>query len=413
MSDLWTSREKARKRAKEIGGKVVDLGKGLPVRWAVVPKDPAEKVADTYVQTVSNKTVVISSKFFKTRQEAREFAKGVKNPVTIDHAKTPDGKDKGETVIKDLSRHGERWEVVFEKESTVASEEDMKIYRSISDNYREAISKCEAAAVGNDGEDKKEEPIIIITPGNLSITTADGETFPVSRQDDIFKEVMQMISDNDTDGAIALIKQGIKADVVVDLGDELKVLDGSLYWYGIKQESSIAKRILSDIEAGTFDERYAKFMTKLMHNPSYKAVEMLYDFLEENHFKILEDGNFEAFKGVQKTENGWRDWKTGLVPNYIGMVVSMPRNMVEDNPSISCSYGLHIGPFDYAQNYGTVLTVSVDPADVVSVPYNYENRKCRCCRYTVLDGPEERPVHIPPVLVVGKKGEWLEGVWLD
>lgn len=222
-----------------------------------------------------------------------------------------------------------------------------------------------------------------------------------------------MISDNDTDGAIALIKQGIKADVVVDLGDELKVLDGSLYWYGIKQESSIAKRILSDIEAGTFDERYAKFMTKLMHNPSYKAVEMLYDFLEENHFKILEDGNFEAFKGVQKTENGWRDWKTGLVPNYIGMVVSMPRNMVEDNPSISCSYGLHIGPFDYAQNYGTVLTVSVDPADVVSVPYNYENRKCRCCRYTVLDGPEERPVHIPPVLVVGKKGEWLEGVWLD
>ena len=192
----------------------------------------------------------------------------------------------------------------------------------------------------------------------------------------------------------------------------MKLLDGILYWHGIKQESGIARRIVSDIETGKFDNRYVEFMRKLMLNPSYKSVEMLYDFLEHNKFEILENGNILAYKGLKRTENGPRDWFTGLVPNWANTTVTMPRNMVEDDPTKACSQGLHIASKEYARDYGNVVEVSVDPADIVSVPYNYNNKKCRCCRYEVLTG-KEKPAGAPDVIVVGVRGAILDEIYLD
>lgn len=408
MSDLFKSRADARVSAASRGMKVVDRGVSPAVlaegRWMVVPKDSIgaspEKTISFDMETYPAPT---ASMFFASRGEARAFSKTVQNAKIIDHAKTTAGHDKEEGVVKDLGKRGKRWEVVF-----VVS--DVEVSVTVPQLPEPTPVPIKISVV----DDTKADPIVIMTPGNVSITLPDGTIHTLGSNSEIFNDVGMLLLNNKIDEAVALIEAGIaaKAEVAIDLGPDMKLLDGILYWHGIKQESGIARRIVSDIETGKFDNRYVEFMRKLMLNPSYKSVEMLYDFLEHNKFEILENGNILAYKGLKRTENGPRDWFTGLVPNWANTTVTMPRNMVEDDPTKACSQGLHIASKEYARDYGNVVEVSVDPADIVSVPYNYNNKKCRCCRYEVLTG-KEKPAGAPDVIVVGVRGAILDEIYLD
>ena len=408
MSDLFKSRADARVCAASRGMKVVDRGVSPAVlaegRWMVVPKDSIgaspEKTISFDMETYPAPT---ASMFFASRGEARAFSKTVQNAKIIHHAKTTAGNDKEEGVVKDLGKRGKRWEVVF-----VVS--DVEVSVTVPQLPEPTPVPIKISVV----DDTKADPIVIMTPGNVSITLPDGTIHTLGSNSEIFNDVGMLLLNNKIDEAVALIEAGIaaKAEVAIDLGPDMKLLDGILYWHGIKQESGIARRIVSDIETGKFDNRYVEFMRKLMLNPSYKSVEMLYDFLEHNKFEILENGNILAYKGLKRTENGPRDWFTGLVPNWANTTVTMPRNMVEDDPTKACSQGLHIASKEYARDYGNVVEVSVDPADIVSVPYNYNNKKCRCCRYEVLTG-KEKPAGAPDVIVVGVRGAILDEIYLD
>lgn len=408
MSNLFKSRADARVCAASRGMKVVDRGVSPAVlaegRWMVVPKDSIgaspEKTISFDMETYPAPT---ASMFFASRGEARAFSKTVQNAKIIDHAKTTAGHDKEEGVVKDLGKRGKRWEVVF-----VVS--DVEVSVTVPQLPEPTPVPIKISVV----DDTKADPIVIMTPGNVSITLPDGTIHTLGSNSEIFNDVGMLLLNNKIDEAVALIEAGIaaKAEVAIDLGPDMKLLDGILYWHGIKQESGIARRIVSDIETGKFDNRYVEFMRKLMLNPSYKSVEMLYDFLEHNKFEILENGNILAYKGLKRTENGPRDWFTGLVPNWANTTVTMPRNMVEDDPTKACSQGLHIASKEYARDYGNVVEVSVDPADIVSVPYNYNNKKCRCCRYEVLTG-KEKPAGAPDVIVVGVRGAILDEIYLD
>lgn len=409
MNNLFKSRADARACAAICGMRVVDRGVSPAVlaegRWMVVPRGSqgASKPPEVDMSFTSEAVPAQSSMFFASRGEARAFSKTVQNVKIIDHAKTPDGCDKHEGVVKDLGKRGKRWEVVF-----VVS--DVEVSVTVPQLPEPTSVPINISVV----DDTKADPIVIMTPGNVSITLADGTIHTLGSNSEIFNDVGMLLLNNKIDEAVALIEAGIsaKAEVAIDLGPDMKLLDGVLYWHGIKQESGIARRIVSDIEAGKFDNRYVEFMRKLMLNPSYKSVEMLYDFLEHNKFTILENGNILAYKGLKRTEHGPRDWYTGLVPNWANTTVTMPRNMVEDDPTKACSQGLHIASAEYARDYGNVVEVSVDPADIVSVPYNYNNKKCRCCRYQVLTG-KEKPEGAPDVIVVGVKGAILDEIYLD
>jgi hypothetical protein len=64
----------------------------------------------------------------------------------------------------------------------------------------------------------------------------------------------------------------------------------------------------------------------------------------------------------------------------------MDREKVTHDPHITCSQGLHAANWDYANNFyggGIMLALKVNPADVVSVPVDYNNSKIRVCRYFV------------------------------
>jgi hypothetical protein len=65
---------------------------------------------------------------------------------------------------------------------------------------------------------------------------------------------------------------------------------------------------------------------------------------------------------------------------------------VDDDANSACSFGLHVGTWDYASTFGhgATLTVRVDPANVVSVPHDCNTQKIRTCEYDVIATAEAK-----------------------
>jgi hypothetical protein len=80
------------------------------------------------------------------------------------------------------------------------------------------------------------------------------------------------------------------------------------------------------------------------------------------------------------------DVHSGTMLNAPGCVVEMERNRVDDNKDNTCSTGLHFCGMSYLNHFGGERTVivKVNPADVVSIPSDYNGAKGRACRYEVV-----------------------------
>lgn len=261
------------------------------------------------------------------------------------------------------------------------------------------------------------DPVVVIFGSMIQIITRE-ETYTIESDDNeaLYKEVFARVGANDFDGAIQLIKDAEKESSegyeVLDEENHLVMFDGELFYYGVHLTSTIAKRIEKDAAEGTLDDRYIKFLVRLLRNPSAKSVEMLYDFMQANDIDILPDGRIKCFRGVTQLPDGsCVDYHSGKVPQYEGCFISMPRNFVEDNPEVACSHGLHCASAEYAKGYGVLTEVAVDPADVVSVPYDYDFAKCRCCRFEILMAPAKRTEGIPNEYVVDRDGNVIEEIF--
>lgn len=262
-----------------------------------------------------------------------------------------------------------------------------------------------------------DDPMVVIFGSMIQIITRE-DTYTVESEDNeaLYKEVFARVGANDFDGAIQLIKDAEKESgegyEVLDEENHLVMFDGELFYYGVHLTSTIAKRIEKDAAEGTLDDRYIKFLVRLLRNPSAKSVEMLYDFMQANDIDILPDGRIKCFRGVTQLPDGsCVDYHSGKVPQYEGCFISMPRNFVEDNPEVACSHGLHCASAEYAKGYGVLTEVAVDPADVVSVPYDYDFAKCRCCRFEILTAPAKRTEGIPNEYVVDRDGNVIEEIF--
>jgi hypothetical protein len=128
-----------------------------------------------------------------------------------------------------------------------------------------------------------------------------------------------------------------------------------------------------------------KFITKLNLNPSSRAVNELYAFLEHKFLPITNNGNFLAYKALR---SNYTDVHSGKFDNSVGNVLEMPRNKVDDNKENGCSYGFHAGTLEYARGFrpmdGKLVLVEINPADVVSIPLDCECQKLRTCKYMVV-----------------------------
>lgn len=169
-------------------------------------------------------------------------------------------------------------------------------------------------------------------------------------------------------------------------GSEVKVNGNPIY-------GRLVDRLVGALKTGN-DQRLGSLMAftdKLYQNPSYKAVNGTFHFLEAMDIEIDDDGYIIAYKKVTKD---YKDCYTNSIDNSVGKVVSMPRYMVEDDPSKTCSAGLHVCSISYLRHYSgeRILKVLINPMNVVSVPEDYYGvdqdgqvrAKMRVCEYTVL-----------------------------
>lgn len=188
-------------------------------------------------------------------------------------------------------------------------------------------------------------------------------------------------------------------DAFAKLSDRVTVEHGEVLMDGKPCEPVISRQILRLLDEGAPVEPLVKFMERLDANPSQHSRAQAFAWFNNHDFPIDDDGGVIAYKGVAgNATDGYvscasgQAWVNGVehngqIPNAVGDIVTMPRSEVADNPAASCSVGLHVGTYAYAQSYarGAMLEVKVDPADVVSVPHDAAGEKIRVCKYEVLD----------------------------
>jgi len=213
----------------------------------------------------------------------------------------------------------------------------------------------------------------------------DGKEYSINAGNSSFSKALEAYNAKDWESFIYIVNPEIRLKSLYASYEGIEVKDGNLYVFGDPIHSTIAKRVISFIEHGLDCVHLFKFILKLNMNPSKRAVDELYTFLEHRALPVTDNGNFLAYKAVRAD---YTDKYTGKFLNTIDSVLEMPRNKVDDNKENGCSYGFHAGSVDYAKNFmdrdGHLMLVEINPADVVSIPTDCQFQKLRTCKYKVV-----------------------------
>lgn len=228
------------------------------------------------------------------------------------------------------------------------------------------------------------QAIPFLLQGKNIILVIDGKSHTISKDTHIaYGKVVEALKNQDWDAIRNLVSP--KA-ILTKFGNGNITIDGNkILWKGQPFHNALATRMVEMYQDGFPIEPMVRFMENLMENPSKRSVDQLYGFLEKNKLPITEDGYFLAFKRVR---DDYLDIYTGTISNHVGAVVEMDRNLVDDNPDSHCSTGLHFCSESYLGHFGNssqpVMILKINPADVVSIPTDYNGAKGRCMRYEVV-----------------------------
>lgn len=242
-------------------------------------------------------------------------------------------------------------------------------------------------------------PLPFIMQSDNIILLVDNVSYTINKHSHInYAKILDAIKEGRWDDAALLV------DVTKSLTNyacgKLAIVNGTIFWDGREFHNSLAKRLLKMYEDGFEITPMVNFMENVMQNPSFRAVEELYGFLEKNSLPLTPDGHFLAYKRVKFVEvddeekgfvrGDYVDIHSGTMRNNVGDKPSMPRNAVDDNANNTCSNGLHFASLEYLQHSGfggngsPLLILKINPKDVVSIPVDYNNQKGRACTYEVL-----------------------------
>jgi len=234
----------------------------------------------------------------------------------------------------------------------------------------------------------------------LVLNIENGEQAKFYSDDNRYQLALELLQEEDYESIFEMdIKSVVTNFFQTDkYGDiSVKIEDGTgVVHFGrdnttVPLHPAIAQRILKMNEQGLDSLALVNFISNLYDNPSKTAVDELYLFIEACELPITDDGCFIAYKIVRED---YKDIFSGTMDNSIGQTLKMPRNMVDDNRNRTCSAGLHFCSKDYLSYYGKVnnsrcILVKINPADVVSIPSDYNNAKGRTWQYTVVGEVED------------------------
>ena len=249
-----------------------------------------------------------------------------------------------------------------------------------------------------------------VIQGNNVTVVIGNKPHTISKTHITYQKVVDAIKAGDWDQVKEIIDP---KKVVLNYGAGNVAIQGEkLFWKGEELNGELARRMVVMLQEGFDIAPFVAFMENLFRNPSKRAVDELYGFLEKNSLPLTPDGHFLAYK---KVRDNFMDVHSGTMDNSVGRIVEMERNKVDDNKDNTCSTGLHFCGMSYLNHFGGERTVivKVNPADVVSIPSDYNGAKGRACRYEVIgelgvepeqaftDPVQENANFIPPTGPVG------------
>lgn len=212
----------------------------------------------------------------------------------------------------------------------------------------------------------------------------DGKMFPVNKTSKTYDIVLKAVRTNDE----KLLRQAVSMKTVMEQklkGVTAVTIDGSKVLFEGREITGLIKtRIFEMLSIGLDIKPISLFLENLMQNPSKRAVDELFGFMEACNLPITEDGCFLAYKRVR---HDYLDCHSATMDNSVGNVLSMPRNAVDEDKNRTCSAGLHFCSYDYLQHFhgARIVVLKINPRDVVAIPADYNNAKGRTCRYEVID----------------------------
>ena len=238
-----------------------------------------------------------------------------------------------------------------------------------------------------------------------------GRPINVAHDHKQYDEIISALELGADDKAIYDLINKVRDEVerVCVLSESITYAGGIVTYNGHELHGYAITKLVSLIQAGKEVKPLVRFLEKLQMNPSNQTVENLYQFLEHGNIPLNENGNFLVYKAVRAD---YKDIHSGTFDNSIGSVCEMPRRKVNDNRNETCSHGLHVCSFDYLPHFasarGHVMVCEVDPADVVSIPVDYNNTKMRVCHYKVIGEVEGYYDTQEPEDVLGELEAWDE-----
>lgn len=218
---------------------------------------------------------------------------------------------------------------------------------------------------------------------NFVTLMLNGRTETITDSHPNYERIREAVKVKDMDLVESLVN--VAKQVTNWMVGKVHINNGQVFYNEQLIHGALVDRILAMIEEGFDANPMIRFLDNLMQNPSKRAVDELYGFLECTSLPITEDGHFLAYKKVRED---YRDFYTGKMDNSVGQTLEMPRNSVDEDKDRTCSTGLHFCSLSYLSQYygsqGRVVILKINPRDVVAIPSDYNNAKGRACRYEVI-----------------------------
>lgn len=233
--------------------------------------------------------------------------------------------------------------------------------------------------------------------GSDSITVfIDGNSYTVNKQAKTYNMLLEAIrSGNVEDIRKAVDVRKVITDSFNNVAPGVVTIQGNQIFYKDTEVTGlIASRVFEMLALKLDVTPMIKFIENLMQNPSHRAVKEAFGFMEACNLPITEDGHFLAYKRVRYDYKSVHDDKTD---NSIGKVLEMPRNMVDEDASRTCSAGLHFCSYSYLAHFSgeRIVVLKINPRDIVAIPEDYNNSKGRACRYEVVGEIELNEYNMP------------------
>ncbi len=249
---------------------------------------------------------------------------------------------------------------------------------------------------------------------HLTVVFDNGESATVYTSHARYKDIVAALAAKDYELVKTLTSPALAVKAKIDKivkrnGTTVELIGGIVYYNGEALHNTLTQRIIEMSNEGFDIQPMTKFLANLQQNPSFRAVNELYTFLEKGTLPITEDGHFLAYKSVR---DNYLDHHSGTVPNKLAAmftndefnsmpltignvtvdvvdgitVITMPRNKVNEDPTQTCEAGLHFCSRDYLGQMGSgrTLILKINPADVVAIPTDHNDAKGRTCRYEII-----------------------------